>query len=337
MLHIPWVLGASAVPTIAPGQRPLPLWAFQVGQVLMLLAASPLISGVIARLEAVIQSRRGPSIWQPYYDIVKFFGKESLAPEGASWLFRAAPVIAFACYCTVAMLIPMLSNFPLPLGFMGDILGGAFILALAGFVTALAAMEGGSPYATLGSSRAVAIGSLVEPTLIGVFFAVALISHSDNPYLMGATIQASAAAWFRPGHLLAASAFFLMLLVDTGRIPIESNGTLELGMIDEARLLEHSGPEFALFKWGGALKQFLLYTIFLNVLVAPWGLATSTTVSALAIAIATLLGKMLALGVVIVGIETTFAKLRLFRIPEFMAVGFIIAVLAVLILTFGQG
>jgi formate hydrogenlyase subunit 4 len=316
---------------------PLPLWVWQTCQVMLLLAAAPLVSGVISRFEARIQSRRGPSIWQPYFDIIKYFGKESLRPQGSSWLFRAAPVIAFACYCTVALLIPILSHFPLPLGFMGDILGGAFILALAGFVTALAALEGGSPYTGLGGSRAIAIGSLVEPTLIAVFFAIALLSHSDNPYLMGATIQASVGAWFRPGHLLAAAAFFFMLLVDTGRIPIESSGTLELGMIDEARLLEHAGPEFAFYKWGGALKQFLLFTVFLNVLVAPWGLATTPTPSALFIAVVTLLGKMLLLGSVIGLIEISFAKLRLFRIPEFMAAGFVIAVLAVLILTFGQG
>lgn len=310
----------------------------QVLQVLCLLVLAPLITGVIARVEAILQSKRGPSIFQPYFDLLKYFRKDELRPETAGWLFGAAPVIAFACYLTVPLLIPVLTTFPLPLWWMGDILGGGFLLGLAAFMLALAGLDSGSPYAGIGSSRAITVSSLTEPTLIFVFFTVALLTSTDLPYPMAATVHSSAVQVFRPSHLLASAALFMMILVDTGRIPIESaSSTLEFGMIDAARVFEHSGPSMALVHWGSAMKQFLLFVILLNVLVVPWGLATEAATGPVVVAIASLLIKMLALGLVIAAIETSFAKLRLGKIPEFMAAGFMLAVLAILVFYLGGG
>jgi formate hydrogenlyase subunit 4 len=303
-----------------------------------LLVFAPLISGVIAKLEAQIQFRRGPSVLQPYFDIVKYFRKETLRPESSSPFFEIAPVIAVAAYCSIALLIPILTSFPLPLGTAGDILGGALLFGLAGFVTALAGVDSGSIYAGIGSSRTQSVATLVEPTLIFVFFTVALVSGTDLPYALNATLQDSASQYFRPSHLLAAAAFFLMLLVDTGRVPIESHGsTLEFGMIDDGRLFEHSGPALALFKWAATMKQYLLYVVFLNVLVVPWGLAAHDSAGDVVVAMALLLAKMLALGLVIVVIESSFAKLRLFRIPDFMGAGFVLSVLAILVFYLANG
>jgi formate hydrogenlyase subunit 4 len=303
-----------------------------------LLVFAPLISGVIAKLEAQIQFRRGPSVLQPYFDIVKYFRKETLRPETSSPFFEIAPVIAVAAYCSIALLIPILTSFPLPLGTAGDILGGALLFGLAGFVTALAGVDSGSIYAGIGSSRTQSVATLVEPTLIFVFFTVALVSGTDLPYALNATLQDSASQYFRPSHLLAAAAFFLMLLVDTGRVPIESHGsTLEFGMIDDGRLFEHSGPALALFKWAATMKQYLLYVVFLNVLVVPWGLAAHDSAGDVVVAMALLLVKMLALGLVIVVIESSFAKLRLFRIPDFMGAGFVLSVLAILVFYLANG
>jgi formate hydrogenlyase subunit 4 len=310
----------------------------QALQVLSLLVIAPLITGIIARVEAILQSKRGPSIVQPYYDILKFFRKDELRPEASGWLFGAAPIIAFSCYLTIATLIPVLTTFPLPLGWMGDILGGAFLFGLAGFVLALAGLDSGSPYAGIGSSRAITVAALTEPTLIFVFFTVALLTRTDLPYAMAATVHSSAIQVFRPSHLLAASALFAMILVDTGRIPIESaSSTLEFGMIDEARVFEHSGPSMAFVRWGSSMKQFLLFVVLLNVLLVPWGLATSAAPSAVLIALVTLVLKMVALGLVMAAIDTSFSKLRLFKIPEFMAAGFMLAVLAILIFYLGGG
>ena len=214
----------------------------------------------------------GPSVLQPYYDIAKFFRKESLQPETASPFFEIAPLIAFAAYCSIALLIPVLTNFPLPLGTAGDILGGALLFGLAGFVTALAGVDSGSVYAALGSSRTQSVATLVEPTLIFVFFTVALVTGTDLPYALNATLahrprstSARATCSRRPRSSRCCSS-------TPGRVPIESQGsTLEFGMIDEARLFEHSGPAMALFRWASAMKQFLLYVVFLNVLVVPVG------------------------------------------------------------------
>ena len=310
----------------------------QVLQDLTIVVFAPGISGAIARIEARIQGRRGPRILQPYYDLAKLFRKETLVPEDASFVFLAGPVVAFTCYLIVPLLIPVLTNYGLPLGYMGDILGGGFLLGFAGFAVALSAAETNSPYAQLGSSRAMTFSALIEPSILFVTFAVALITGTDLPYAEAAASRASFAAAVRPAHLLAALAFFLVVLNDTGRIPVETHsGTLEFGMIDEARSFEHSGPALALLKWGSNMKQLILYVILLNVFVAPWGLAGSQHAGAVGLAIVIFLGKALGVGVIFALIDNSFSKLRLFKITEFMAGAFLLAVLAVLVLFVGGG
>jgi formate hydrogenlyase subunit 4 len=310
----------------------------QVLQVLTILLFAPLVSGGIAHLEARLQGRRGPRTLQPYYDLAKLFRKETLVPEDASWVFVVGPMVAFMCYLVVPMLIPVLTTFPLPLGYMGDILGGGFILALAGFAVALAAAETGGPYAQLGSSRAMTFGALIEPSILFITFTVALITTTDLPYFEAAAARSSLSQAIRPAHLLVALAFFLVVLNDTGRIPVETHAsTLEFGMIDEARTLEHSGPLFALLKWGSAMKQMILYVLLVNVFVAPWGLAGSRSLGAVLLAIVALIGKALAVGAIFTVIDNSFSKLRLFKITEFMAAAFLLAILAVLVLDLGGG
>jgi len=316
----------------------LPIPAIQALQVVTIVAAAPGISGVIARVESRLQGRRGPRILQPYYDLAKLFRKEALAPEGASWVFLAAPLAAFTCYLTVPLLIPVLTSYPLPLGYMGDILGGGFILSLASFCVAVAALETGSPYAQLGASRAKTFGAITEPVVLFVVFTVALLTATDLPYALAATVRSSAGQIIRPAHLLAAAALFMVILYETGRIPVETHtGTNEFGMIEEARPFEHSGPYFALLKWGSAAKQLILYTIFVNVFVAPWGLASTQQAGAVVLAIAALIGKAALLSAVIAVIDSSFAKLRLFKITEFASAAFLLAVLGVFTLYLGGG
>jgi formate hydrogenlyase subunit 4 len=309
----------------------------QALQVLTILVGAGFVSGVVAHVEARLQGRRGPRILQPYYDLAKLFRKETLVTEESSWVFLAAPVVAFGCYLIVPLLIPVLTTYGLPLGYMGDILGGGFVLALAGFSVALAGAESGAPYAQLGSSRAMTFGALIEPTILFVVFAVALITGTDLPYALAATVRSTNEV-VRPGHVLAAVAFFLVVLVDTGRIPVETHtGTLELGMIDEARTLEHSGPALALLGWGSAMKQLILYTILINVFVAPWGLSSSGTPLSVVGAIFALIGKAVVVGCIFAVIDNLFSKLRLFKITEFLAAAFGIAVLAVVVFYAGAG
>lgn len=316
----------------------LPLALIQVLQVLTTLLAAPGLSGFIAKVEARLQGRRGPRVLQPYFDLAKMFRKEALAPEGATWVFLAAPVVAMACYLTVPMLIPVLTAYPLPLGYMGDILGGGFILALASFLVAVAAAETGSPYAQLGSSRSKTFAAITEPVILFVVFAVALITATDLPYALAETVRSSASQIVRPAHLLASGALFMVILYETSRIPVETHtGTNEFGMIETARAFEHSGPFYALLTWGSAMKQLILYTIFINVFAAPWGLATTQQLGAILLAIVTLLVKACAVGVIVAVIDDSFAKLRLFKITEFVAGAFLLAVVGVFTVYLGGG
>lgn len=310
----------------------------QILQDLTVVVFAPLVSGAISHVEARFQGRRGPRILQPYYDLVKLFQKESLIPEDSSWVFFAGPVMAFMCYLIVPLLIPVLTTFPLPLGYMGDILGGGFILGLAGFSVSLAAAETGGPYAQLGSSRAMTFGALIEPSILFVFFTVALITTTDLPYAEAAAARGSLSQVIRPSHVLAVLAFFLVVLSDTGRIPVETHAsTLEFGMIDEARTLEHSGPAFALLKWGSAMKQLILYVLLINVFAVPWGLAGSRRLGSVLLAIPVLLGKAVGVGIIFTLIDNSFSKLRLFKLTEFMAAAFLLATLAILALFVGGG
>ncbi len=313
----------------------LPDWVVQVLQVVTVLVLAPLISGLIAWAEARIAQRRGPRVLQPYFDILKLLCKETVLPEPAGPVFRLAPYVSFAGYATVPLLIPVLTSFGLPLGYMGDILGGGLILGMAGFAVSLAAIDSGSPYAQLGSSRLRSFGALNEPTVIFVIFVVALTTHTDLPYVLGATLRGSAVEVFRPSHLLIVAAFFMVVLTETGRIPSESHGgTLEFGQIEEARVAEHSGPGLAFLRWGSAVKQLVLYTIFANVLVAPWGLAADGRLGHVLLAIGLLFAKALGIAAIVVVIESSFAKLRLFKIPEFTVASFLLAVLAVVMFLF---
>jgi len=321
----------SAVPT-------LPDWAVQVFQVVTILVLAPLVGGIIARAEAVVQQRRGPRVLQPYYDILKLLRKETVLPAPAGLVFRAAPYVSFAAFATIPLLIPALTNFPLPLGYMADFLGVGLILALASFVVSIAAVDSGSPYAQLGSSRLRSFGALNEPTVIFVTFVLALTTHTDLPYAFGATLRSSTVQVLRPSHLLMIAAFFMLVLTETGRIPVENHGsTLEFGQIEEGRVAEHSGPGLAFLRWGSNVKQLLLYTIFANVLVVPWGMASTGRLDRVLLAIVLLFIKALGVGAVVVVIESSFAKLRLYKIPEFTVASFMLAVLAVVIFLFEPG
>jgi formate hydrogenlyase subunit 4 len=315
---------------------PIPL--IQLLQVLTVALGAPAVMGVIAKVEARLQGRRGPRVLQPYYDLAKLCRKEALAPAGASWFFLAAPLVAVAAYLTIPLLIPVLTTYGLPLGYMGDILGGGFLLSLASFVVATAALETGSPYAQLGSSRAKTFSAITEPVVLFVVFTVALLTGTDLPYALAATVRSSAGQVIRPAHLLASAALFMVILHETGRIPVETHtGTNEFGMIEEARSFEHSGPYFALLKWGSMLKQFILFTILADVFVAPWGLASTQRLGAVLLAIVALLAKAAAIGVAVAVIDDSFAKLRLFKITEYASAAFLLAVLGVFTLYLGGG
>lgn len=302
----------------------------QVVQSATVLLFAPLYAGVLTRAAAIVSSRRGPSIIQPYRDLAKWLRKSSTVSDQASWVFRGAPFVAFACYLTVSTIVPIITSNPLPLAFLGDLIGGAFVLTLAGFAISLAALDTASPIGGLGASRASWISSLAEPALILVFFTVGAVSASDNPYLMNHAVAGSPLVIVLPTHVLGMVAFFLLVLVENGRIPIDNpSGTIEISMIEEGRTLEYSGRLYALVKWGSWMKLFLLSSIFMNVFVIPWGLGDGTTIIGGLLGIVALLGKLALCGLVIVVIDSSFAKLRFFRIAEFLGASFLLALVGI--------
>lgn len=301
----------------------------QIAQVAMIVLLSPLLHGFITTVEEKVKRGQGPSIFQPYRDLFKWFRKELIIPETASWIFWLAPVVAFTAMLTVPLLIPVLTNYPLPLSDMGDILGGGLILTLGGFTILLAGLDSGHPYGGLGSSRESMLTILAEPTLIMVLIGISLLAQSMLPFVVNHLLVSDPAVYWSPSHLFLVAAFFILLTVETERLPIHSSIHYEIYMIGEARILEYSGPLLALLKWASWMKQAILYTIFLNVLTLPWGLSEAGTTLGIIGAVIALLAKWALLGLLMVGVETMQARLRFYRYQEPLALSFLMAVLAV--------
>lgn len=311
----------------------------QIGQILTVLLFAPLIKGVIERGKHIVQSKRGPSILQPYFDYWKLLRKGSVVSEHASWIFWIAPYLAFLTPLLVATLIPVLTAYPLPYAFMGDMLAGGFILGLGGFFTSLAALDTGSAFGGMGSSRARVVSFLAEPVVIVVLFTVALVAQVTIPFDVNQKL-ASSAYLFNPAHWLLAAALFMVIMAESGRIPVDNpSSKFELSMIEHSRTLEYSGQGLALIEWGGAMKFFVLLTILLNVLTTPWALAPqdATNVVTVLAALGSLLLKMFVVCGIVIVIESCVAKWRFFRIPEYLGAAFILAGLAVVTFYLTQG
>ncbi|MHB1869571.1 MAG: respiratory chain complex I subunit 1 family protein [Steroidobacteraceae bacterium] len=301
----------------------------QIAQVLAVVALAPLLQGIIVQWEERVQRARGPGMFQPYRDLWKLFHKQLVVPETASFIYWSAPVVAFTCMLTVPILIPVLTNFPLPLSDMGDILGGGLILTLGSFFITLAGLDSGSAYGGIGASRAVLLGILAEPTLILVFVGITLLAKAMLPFVVNHLLVGHPAVYWSPAHLFLVAAFFILLLVETDRLPFHSSTHIEVYMIEEGRILEYSGPLLALLRWASAMKQFILYTIFCNVLLLPWGLSVHGTALGALGAAGGLVLKFAAVGAVVVAVETAQSRLRYYRYQEPLAASFLLAILAI--------
>lgn len=304
---------------------------FNLIQVAAVLIFSPLAGGILNKLKERVQSKRGPSIFQPYRDLWKLFHKDEIVSEDSSWIFRFTPYVVFVTPIFVTLLIPVLTSYPLFFAFMGDMLGGGFVLALGGFFATLAAVDTANPYGPVGASRTRMVGFLAEPVFMIVFFTVSFVAGSTIPYIVQQKWVTPPANFFEPAHVLLMIAFLMLILAEAGRIPVDNpSGHFELAMIDESKSLEYSGRGFALMKWGGYMKFFVLLCIFLNVLVTPWGLAAVQNLGAVLLAIPLVLFKIFCCLLLLVIIESSLAKLRLFRIAEFLGAAFITSVAAMI-------
>jgi formate hydrogenlyase subunit 4 len=303
--------------------------ALQIAQVVTVVALAPLLQGVILQFEERVQRAQGPGIFQPYRDLWKLFHKQIVVPETASWIFWVTPFVAFTAMLTVPILIPVLTDFPLPLSDMGDILGGGLILTLGSFMIVIAGLDSGSAYGGIGSSRAVMVAILAEPTLILVFVGITLLAKAMLPFVVNHLLVESPAVYWGPAHLFLIAAFFTLLIVETDRLPIHSSTHIEVYMIDEARILEYSGPLLALLRWASMMKQLILYTIFSNVLLIPWGLSHEGGTIGVLGSVAALLGKFLIVAIAVVVVETAQSRLRFYRYQELLAASCVFAILSI--------
>ena len=211
----------------------------------------------------MVQSKRGPSIFQPYRDLYKLLGKDERVSEQASWLFRVTPYLVFVVPLVVTLLIPVLTDFPLFFAFAGDMLAVGFIFAISGLFFTLAAIDAGNPYGAMGASRTRMVGFLAEPVIIIVLFTVSFVANSTIPYIVQQHWVHPVSNFFAPSHVLLLIAFFMVILAETGRLPVDNpSGHFELAMVDESKALEFSGRSAALIRCGGYMKFVVLSIIF---------------------------------------------------------------------------
>lgn len=296
-------------------------------QTALLLALSPFVSGCIRNWKAKLQNRRGPPVWQPYFDIAKLLRKDMVISEHTSWLFRAAPFVLFISTLIAGLMMPLVT-LDAPLSLFGGVLAFVGLLALGRFFIALAGLDGASAFGGMGSSREMTIAALAEPALMLAIFTVAITARSTNLSHMVLVSEGLPYGFLSPGRVLAFAALFIVLLAETGRIPVDNPAThLELTMIHEAMILEYSGRYLALIEWGSALKQLLLMALLVNIFF-PVGLTPGATPGTVMLGLAWFIVKVLSLSVAVLVVETTNAKLRLFRVPDLLSAAFVLAALA---------
>jgi formate hydrogenlyase subunit 4 len=297
-------------------------------QIIIILAFSPVLSGIIKKTKAFFQIRKGPSIFQPYYDIEKLLRKDSVISQNVSWIFHAAPIISFAAVMTAGLLIPIYIT-SLPFGFAGDLIAVVYLFALARFFTALASLDAGSSFGGMGGSREMFIAAMVEPALMLSIFAVALNVGSTNLGYISRTLSGMGLDALSPYQILAFVALFIIAIAETGRIPVDNPSThLELTMIHEAMILEYSGKQLAIVELGAMAKQLLIFSLLANIFF-PWGVASEgASIAALAFALVVYILKIVIIGLTMAVVETSTAKWRLFRLPDLLSISLMFSFLA---------
>jgi formate hydrogenlyase subunit 4 len=298
-----------------------------VAQTALLLLLAPLLSGLIKNWKAKLQNRRGPRIGQPFSDMAKFLRKDMVISEHASWVFSFTPYVVFLTAVSAGLMVPMVTV-AAPMSLFGGVLALVGLIALGRFFLALSGLDPASAFGGMGSSREMTISAIAEPAMMLAIFTVAITAGSTN--LSRIVLAGQGPGWrlLDPSHALAFIAMFIVLLAETGRIPVDNPAThLELTMIHEAMLLEYSGRYLALIEWGASVKQLVLMALLVNVFL-PFGLARDASVGALSFGVVFFVAKLVALAAAVVLVETTNAKLRLFRVPDLLSAAFTLATLA---------
>jgi formate hydrogenlyase subunit 4 len=310
--------------------------AVQLGQMLLVLALAPALTGAARKMKARLQRRAGASILQPYRDLRRLFGKEVvLAEEGGSWLFRATPYLVFAASWVAAALVPTFRT-GLLFSWTGDLIAIVALLGAARFLQAVAALDTGTSFGGIGASREVMIASLAEPAMIMIVFTVALVAGSTQLSTIAAFMAQTAG--LRVSLAMALVALIIVALAENARIPVDNPSThLELTMVHEAMVLEYSGRHLAMIEWAASLK-LLVYASIIICVFCPFGLAAGgasalTTTAALG----AYLAKVAFIALLLATLETAIAKMRVFRVPSLLGIALMLGLLGTLLLFVSEG
>ena len=304
-------------------------FALQGAQMLLVLLLSPLLTGFIRKVKARLLRRQGPPLLQPYRDLARLTRKDVVLAESASWLFRVVPYLVFAATWVAASLVPTFRS-GLLFSWTADLIAIIALLGSARFFLALAGLDVGTSFGGIGSSREVMIASLAEPAMLMIVFTLALIAGSTQLSTMAAFMN-SPEVGLRVSLGLGLIALVIVAIAENARIPVDNPAThLELTMVHEAMVLEYSGRHLALIELAAALK-LLLYVSLIACLFAPWGISAATDATTLVGGAAAYVVKLGAGGFLLALFETSIAKMRVFRVPEFLGAALMLALLAALL------
>jgi formate hydrogenlyase subunit 4 len=303
-------------------------WLIAILQTTLFVLLAPLLAGWLKWCKCHIQSRKAPSLLQPYRDLIKLTNKQPVVAQQASWLFVTAPYIIFSATVLAASVVPLIAV-DLPTSASADVIVMVGFFAFARFFQALAGLDIGTAFGGMGSSREMTISSLAEPAMLMAIFTLTMTASTTN--LSGAIVYLlDHGLVLRPSFGFALFALILVAIAETGRVPVDNPAThLELTMIHEAMILEYSGRYLALIEWASQLK-LMLYGVLIANIFLPWGIAESFTAKALGFGMLAIMGKLAVLAVLLAIAETLVAKMRLFRVQEYLGFAYLLGLLGML-------
>lgn len=299
-------------------------------QIAVTIMLSPLVNGVIMKVKALSQKRKGVPLLQVYFDLMKLLKKKSVVSDVSSWIFKVAPYVVFSTALTAALLVPVTTKVT-PVELPGDIIMLVSVLALGRFFMMLAALDTASTFGGMGSSREAMISSLIEPSILVSLFTVGLISESTSVQQMMEAMQGVSIPLFHPVYIMVFLALLTIIITETSRIPVDNPAThLELTMVHEAMLLEYSGRQLALMEWGAAIKQLVFITLLVNLIIPHDQLIAITGIGAVVLSLFLYFVKVIFISIVIALVEVFTVKFRFFSIPNLAALSFILSFLGFL-------
>jgi formate hydrogenlyase subunit 4 len=302
---------------------------FSIIQAIFLIIIAPLYIGIIRKVKARLQSRKGAKIIQPYYDLMKLFQKGSVVSKTTSWMFQITPYVCISTIIVVTLMIPAFAA--TSLNIIGGITVMIYLLAAMRIFMVLSGLDAGTAFGGMGSSREALISALAEPVILLCLFSVAILTNTLYLGNMSSTLVESGITLLNPSLILAAVAFFIITLAENARIPFDNPTThLELTMVHEAMILEYSGKQLGLMELSSWIKHIVFFTILANMFF-PWGIATEITFPAILLGLIVFFAKTIIIALLVAYVESAISKLRLFRVPNMLGISFTLALMAILL------